>query len=90
MVTNPPDAVNRSANKNPPFESTFLIINSLQVIIFATNKLPPIETSLPTNKRLFKETSPITVNRELKETSPPTNKRLFNETSPCPTVALTM
>ena len=54
---NPPDAVNISANINPALWSTTLIFNALQVIILATNKLPFIETSPPTNKRWFIETS---------------------------------
>ena len=65
----PPEAVIVSENKYPLVESVLTMINSLQVIIFAY-KLPFIEASEPTNKRLFKETSLLITNLEFIETSP--------------------
>ena len=59
-----------------------LIINSLQEITL-TKRLPLTERSLPTDKRLLKETSPITNKRWLIETSdvkllePPVNNTPF-------------
>ena len=58
-----------------------LTINSVQYMIFATYKLPLKDTSPPTNNRLLKETSFITVRRLFKDTSPPTNNRALKETS---------
>ena len=59
-----------------------LIINSLQEITF-TYKLPLTERSLPTDKRLLKEASPLINKRWFMETSdvklldPPVNKTPF-------------
>ena len=67
----PPEAVITSENRYPFVESVLTMINSLHVTIFAY-KLPFIDASVVTNKRLFIE-SPV----ETLLPPPPVNNRPF-------------